>query len=231
MASGRPGSPKSWNRYAYVQNNPLRLIDPSGLMDKNPSDEVPDASTSQDRIIVTKATLTLDSDKTKIDGVVDGNRVVFNIEDSAVLEKVFGGDSFTVQVKVNLPEDATSLKPTQIEEIPAEGKSKGENDTTSKASGSQVRLPENSNLSSVLDKPRLKKEGESRSSTSSSTPRVTTANTGLGTATASFTLRAASSSTTKSNTIFLNLEAPTEKGQINRATVNIAIKPAVPKSQ
>lgn len=28
--SGRPGSPQSWNRYAYVRNNPLRYVDPDG---------------------------------------------------------------------------------------------------------------------------------------------------------------------------------------------------------
>jgi RHS repeat-associated protein len=33
LSSGRPGSPQSWNRYAYVQNNPLGRIDPSGLYD------------------------------------------------------------------------------------------------------------------------------------------------------------------------------------------------------
>jgi RHS repeat-associated protein len=31
LASARAGSPQSWNRYAYVINNPLRLIDPSGM--------------------------------------------------------------------------------------------------------------------------------------------------------------------------------------------------------
>ncbi len=36
QASGRSTLPQSWNRYAYVLNNPLRLIDPSGLVDDDP---------------------------------------------------------------------------------------------------------------------------------------------------------------------------------------------------
>jgi len=33
-ASGRPTQPQSWNRYPYVLNNPLRLIDPTGTVDE-----------------------------------------------------------------------------------------------------------------------------------------------------------------------------------------------------
>lgn len=46
IASGRPGMPQSWNRYAYVLNQPLRLIDPTGLMDctpKTPCVQVPES--------------------------------------------------------------------------------------------------------------------------------------------------------------------------------------------
>ncbi|HEV8431327.1 MAG TPA: RHS repeat-associated core domain-containing protein [Pyrinomonadaceae bacterium] len=30
LASGRPPNPQSWNRYSYVLNNPVRLVDPTG---------------------------------------------------------------------------------------------------------------------------------------------------------------------------------------------------------
>jgi len=32
LASGKPGSPQSWNRYAYVGNNPLASVDPNGML-------------------------------------------------------------------------------------------------------------------------------------------------------------------------------------------------------
>ncbi|MBA3242464.1 MAG: RHS repeat-associated core domain-containing protein [Acidobacteria bacterium] len=32
LASGMPASPQSWNRYAYVGNNPLAYVDPSGML-------------------------------------------------------------------------------------------------------------------------------------------------------------------------------------------------------
>jgi RHS repeat-associated protein len=31
LSSGKEEEPQSWNRYSYVLNNPLALIDPSGL--------------------------------------------------------------------------------------------------------------------------------------------------------------------------------------------------------
>jgi RHS repeat-associated protein len=39
LESGRAATPQSWNRYSYVLNNPLRLIDPNGLMETDPNDD------------------------------------------------------------------------------------------------------------------------------------------------------------------------------------------------
>lgn len=35
LASGRVENPQTWNRYAYVLNNPLRLIDRTGLYEED----------------------------------------------------------------------------------------------------------------------------------------------------------------------------------------------------
>ncbi len=39
QASGGPGVPQSWNRYAYTRGDPVNLIDPSGLLDCGPEED------------------------------------------------------------------------------------------------------------------------------------------------------------------------------------------------
>lgn len=42
LASAKLSQPQSWNRYAYVLNNPLKLVDPSGLTPEHTSEEESD---------------------------------------------------------------------------------------------------------------------------------------------------------------------------------------------
>jgi RHS repeat-associated protein len=37
LSTGYPGSPQTWNRYSYTLNNPLRLIDPTGMFVIDPN--------------------------------------------------------------------------------------------------------------------------------------------------------------------------------------------------
>ena len=53
IASGRPSLPQSWNRYAYVLNNPLILIDPDGLEEQEPP-AVQVVDISKDQVINNK---------------------------------------------------------------------------------------------------------------------------------------------------------------------------------
>jgi len=61
MGSGRASLPQSWNRYSYVLNNPLNLIDPNGLEDDDPQDpkkkkDPPPAQPPLPKVTVTKST-------------------------------------------------------------------------------------------------------------------------------------------------------------------------------
>jgi RHS repeat-associated protein len=52
LSSGRPNSPQTWNRYVYVLNNPLILIDPTGTFEWDASlkdDKTLDQETRDDR--------------------------------------------------------------------------------------------------------------------------------------------------------------------------------------
>ncbi len=62
VASGRPQLPQSWNRYAYVLNNPLVLIDPDGLQDRTG-----------------RYTRFIESEKAKIDEIVESGGDTYTI--------------------------------------------------------------------------------------------------------------------------------------------------------
>lgn len=46
--SGSPGNPQSWNRYSYVQNNPLNATDSSGMCDDDDPSDCDDSGDSGD---------------------------------------------------------------------------------------------------------------------------------------------------------------------------------------
>jgi RHS repeat-associated protein len=75
QASARTGTPQSWNRYSYVLNNPLNLIDPSGLEDDNPQDPKKDqqpkpAETPLPTVTVTTSTAA---------GAINGTKPMVNV--------------------------------------------------------------------------------------------------------------------------------------------------------
>jgi RHS repeat-associated protein len=78
FASAQATSPKTWNRYAYARNNPLKFVDPSGLQDditddQQNSDENAESAQTKRRVYVfvfltkeeQQRTVTFENKKTK----------------------------------------------------------------------------------------------------------------------------------------------------------------------
>jgi len=96
MESGRTIRPQSWNRYAYVLNNPLRLIDPTGLMDE---DEQEKKKKEQPPPPPTPANVVIEVGKLK---TYNGEPRVFPDDSSDPDEKLYGiGRINTIKVVDN----------------------------------------------------------------------------------------------------------------------------------
>jgi hypothetical protein len=113
MASGRASRPQTWNRYAYVLNNPLRLVDPDGLIDADPEKkrcpECEEPLEPQTTILVKSATIKVGTET--IQGEVGAFGVTFELN-SAQTEPVFGAQSFQGSVNLLLPVDVATMTPT-----------------------------------------------------------------------------------------------------------------------
>jgi len=59
-ASARVSNPQSFNRYTFVLNNPLRYVDPDGLKEKNPWDQLTD---EERKALAAKLTTVKDANK------------------------------------------------------------------------------------------------------------------------------------------------------------------------
>jgi RHS repeat-associated protein len=85
MASASVKEPQSWNRYAFVQNNPCKFIDPTGMKELSAEDCQKDS-----RCVSIKINVIYDSNANKGHGITDKQKAKFEKEQLQKVKDEYG---------------------------------------------------------------------------------------------------------------------------------------------
>jgi RHS repeat-associated protein len=85
MASATVYEPQSWNRYTYVQNNPCKKIDPTGMTEVSAED-----CAKNSRCVTVKLNVTYDTTANKGSGLTDKEKAKFEKEQIQSLKNEYG---------------------------------------------------------------------------------------------------------------------------------------------
>jgi RHS repeat-associated protein len=172
-------------------------------------------------VLLTSASLAVGLES--IPGTTTDYQATFALTTDSQMQEVFGGSTIQVQLKLFLPDNVASMTPTSGTTVPAanphdikralEEKKPGKS-TATEISGSQARLPDNSNFIAASHP-----EGH---------PGIASVSFGQikdRAVTATFTLFAHDDRKTNSNSFYVRIEGRTDKGRLFRKSIQVMINP------
>ena len=120
----RVSNPQSFNRYTFVLNNPLRYVDPDGLKEKNPWDQLTD---EERKALAPKLTTVKDADKItkkelKAAGQKFDNLVTVKGDAQATADRIATAQNFVANFSQGGPANQNAVY-QQINSIEAIGRS------------------------------------------------------------------------------------------------------------